>query len=106
MILDVRRIRVTFVAIGTLYPTDPTQMANVVIEIFPAFKCLAALTAVQSIPIEKRCTGAFHGTNLAFRIARILHMEDQITVLGEGLAALRTLCHVRLRTRRRQVVPF
>lgn len=104
VIFDVRCIRVTLVAIRTLYPSNTAQMTNVVIQIFPPFKRLPTLIAVQIGAIEKSCD-AFHATNLAFLIARVLQVEDQVPLLGKHLAALRTLCRVRLRTGRR-VVPL
>lgn len=104
MILDVGRIRVTFVAIRTLYTTYTAQMTYVVIEIFPPFEPLPASIAVQIVAIEIRIR-IFHATNLVFLFARVPHVERQISLLGERLAALRTLYSVRPCTGRR-VFPF
>lgn len=104
MIFDVGRIRVTFVAIRTLYTTYTAQMTYVVIEIFPPFEPLPASIAVQIVAIEIRIR-IFHATNLVFLFARVPHVERQISLLGERLAALRTLYSVRPCTGRR-VFPF
>lgn len=104
MILDVGRIRVTFVAIRTLYTTYTAQMTYVIIEIFPPFEPLPASIAVQIVAVEIRIR-IFHATNLVFLFARVPHVERQISLLGERLAALRTLYSVRPCTGRR-VFPF
>lgn len=79
-------------------------MTNVVIQIFPSFKRLPALIAVQIAAVEKS-SGAFHATAaLAFLFARVLRMENQVPLLEKRLAALQTLRRVRLRTGR--VVPL
>lgn len=104
MILDVGRIRVTFVAIRTLYTTYTAQMTYVIIEIFPPFEPLPASIAVQIVAIEIRIR-IFHATNLVFLFARVPHVERQISLLGKRLAALRTLYSVRPCTGRR-VFPF
>lgn len=104
MILDVGRIRVTFVAIRTLDTTYTAQMTYVIIEIFPPFEPLPASIAVQIVAIEIRIR-IFHATNLVFLFARVPHVERQISLLGKRLAALRTLYSVRPCTGRR-VFPF
>ena len=78
-------------------------MTNVVIQIFLSFKRLPALIAVQIAAIEKS-SGTFHATTLAFLIAHVLRMENQVPLLEKRLAALQTLRRVRLRTGR--VVPL
>lgn len=104
MIFNVRGVRVTLVAVRTLYPLYSAQMTNVIIKIFPSFKPLPALNAVQIARIVKSSC-AFHTTNLGFLIARVLQMVGQVPMLEKRLAALRTSHRVHLRTGQR-VGPF
>lgn len=103
MIFYVRRVRVTFVAIRTLYPAYAAQMTHVIIQIFSPFKRLAALIAVQTAGAEKS-TGPFRVTNLAFLIADVPRVEHRLFVLEVRLVASRTIRRIRLRTG--QLVPI
>lgn len=83
MILDARRVRVTFVAVGTLYTPDSTEMPDVIIQIFKPFERLPTSVAVQAAGSAEEIAVS------AFVIARLPRMVDQVFAPREALATLK-----------------
>lgn len=83
VVLDVRRVRVTLVTIGALYPAETAEISDVVVKILAAFEHFLALIAGQSGDVHERVARFRALRYLPSHAAHLFQVQTQVFLFQE-----------------------